>query len=102
MRNIPVAVVLKNEWQDRIAEVLRDLYAIDVPGMEYLLGIRFVDKFKTNPITAKRDYLTLTDETMGYYSYDQSTDTIYCGDIGADKAAVSDDDVVIVQVDRQK
>lgn len=97
-----VAVVLKNEWQDRIAEVLRDLYAIDVPGMEYLLGIRFVDKFQTNPITAKRDYLTLTDETMGYYSYDQSTDTIYCGDIGADKAAVSDDDVVIAQVDRQK
>lgn len=91
-----VAVVLKKEWQNRAAEVLRDLYAIDVPGMEYLLGIRFVDKFKTNPITAKRDYLTLTDETTGYYSYDQSTDAIYRVNIGADKVAVSGDDMVII------
>lgn len=94
-----MVVVLKSEWQDRIATVLRDLSVIDVSGMEFLLGIRFVDKFKTNPVTAKRDYLSLANETTDYYSYDKDTNTIYCVNIGTDKVEVADSDVSIIYVD---
>ena len=84
-----IVVVLKSEWQDGIVNVLHDLSVIDVLGMEFLLGIRFVDKFRTNPVTAKRDYLSLSNETTDYYSYDPNTDMIYCVNIGADKVEVA-------------
>ena len=32
-----IVVVLKSEWQDRVAAVLRDLVTIDAPGMEFLI-----------------------------------------------------------------
>ena len=65
----------------------------------FLLGIRFVDKFKTNPVTAKRDYLSLSNETTGYYSFDKNTGTVYCINIGADKVEVEDSHVSIIYVD---
>ena len=64
-----IVVVLKQEWKDRISEVLKYISNIKVPGSEYLLGTRFIDKFKTNPITSKRDYLSLTEDKDGYYRY---------------------------------
>ncbi len=91
-----IVVVLKSAWHDKAASVLRDISAIDVPGMEYLLGVRFIDKFKTNPITAKRDVLSLPEETTGYYLADKDSDAIFRVDIGAGKTIVSDKDVTII------
>ncbi len=93
-----IVVVPKSEWQDRIVTALRDLCTLDVLGMEFLLGVRFVDKFKTNPVTAKRDYLSLTNETSDYYFYDKNTNKIYCVNIGKDKVEVADSDVSIIYV----
>lgn len=93
-----IVVVLKSAWHDKASSVLRDVSAIDVPGMEYLLGVRFIDKFKTNPITAKRDVLSLPEETTGYYLVDKDSDAIYRVDIGAGKTIVSDKDVTIITV----
>lgn len=93
-----IVVVLKSEWQDRAANVLRRLSTIDVPGMEYLLGFRFVDKFKTNPITAKRDVLSLPDETTDYYLLDKESDTIFRVTIGGEQTAVTDSNVTVVNV----
>lgn len=53
----------------------------------------------THPITAKRDYLSLSNETTDYYSFDKNTNTIYCANIGEDKVEVSDGDVAIIKVD---
>lgn len=93
-----IVVVLKGAWHDKVASVLRDISAIDVPGMEYLLGIRFIDKFKTNPITAKRDVLSLPEETTDYYLVDKDSDAIYRVDIGTGKTIVTDKDVTIITV----
>lgn len=62
-------VVLHPDWEDRAKDILYYIANMSVDGVNYLLGTRFVDKFKTNPVTAKRDYLSLTDEKEGYYSY---------------------------------
>lgn len=40
---------------DELADVPRDLYIIDVPGMACLLGIRFADRSGTGPVAGKRD-----------------------------------------------
>lgn len=67
--------------------------------MEYLIGVRYVDKFKTNPVTAKRDYLSLVNDTTDYYIVDNTTGTISRGDVGGDKVSISDADVAITKVD---
>lgn len=93
-----IVVVLRREWNDRTTSVLRDLSVIDAPGSEYLLGIRFIDKFKTNPITGKRDVLTLPQETTNYYIFDKADGKIYRVNIGVGKTAVTERDVLIVKV----
>lgn len=45
--------------EDEFADVPRDLYAIDVPGMACLLGIRFAGRSGTGPVAGKRDCLPL-------------------------------------------
>lgn len=85
-----IVIVLHPEWEHRAKEVLDYIASIkDVPGIEYLLGTRFVDKFKTNPVTAKRDYLSLTDEKYGYYKIDEYTGMIIQSDITIDNKIVS-------------
>lgn len=64
-----IVVVLKQEWQDKMSEIVKYISSLKVPGIEYLLGTRFIDKFKTNLITAKRDYLSLPNEKEGYYIF---------------------------------
>ena len=93
-----IVVVLRREWSDRAASVLRDLSMINTTGTEYLLGIRFIDRFKTNPITGKRDVLTLPQETTDYYIFDKADGKIYRVNIGVGKTAVADRDVLIVKV----
>ena len=67
-----IVVVPKHVWKDRLDMIVKELCSLKVDGMEYLIGIRFVDKFKTNPVTSKRDYLSLTDERQGYCFVDEN------------------------------
>lgn len=62
-----IVVVLRDEYRGKEAELLKELTKTEAPGMEYLWGIKFIDRFKTNPITSKRDYLSLKKEMNGYY-----------------------------------
>ena len=92
-----MVVVVKSNWQDRLTEVLKELCAIDVQGMEHLIGIRFVDKFKTNPVTSKRDYLSLQEEKSGYYSVD-AKGKVYVTEVGCERVEVEDEEIKIVTV----
>lgn len=68
-----IVVVAKQEWQNRLDEILKYINSINIPGLELSIGTRFIDYFKTNPVTAKRDYLSLPDYKDGYYSLDGET-----------------------------
>lgn len=59
-------VVLKPESKGEKAKVLREIYNISVDGIKYLYGVKFIDNFKTNPVTSKRDYLSLANDKEGY------------------------------------
>lgn len=94
-----VVVVVKQEWKDRLKEILCYINDIKIPGAEYLLGTRFIERFATNPITAKRDYLILPDFKNGYYScsklynYTFQTDIDDFGKII--QYPILDDDIII-------
>ena len=66
-----IVIVLKNNIGIQAAEIIKQICAIDVPGMEYLIGVKIIDNFKTNPITFKRDYLCLQNDPTGYYLADK-------------------------------
>lgn len=83
-----IVVVVKSDWRDRLAEVLKNLCGMDVPGMEHLIGIRFIDKFKTNPVTSKRDYLSLQNDRDGYYYMDRQG-TVLVTDVGGEQREIS-------------
>ena len=101
-----IVVVLKQEWQDRIGEVLEYISNIDVPGCEHLIGTRFVDKFKTNPITAKRDYLSLSDERTGYYRFDNKNNAFYQIDLDLDNkpiiSSIEKEELKVHEIDTPK
>lgn len=62
-----MVVVLSAIAKVRIAQITKDLCSIKAAGMEYIIGIRYVDKFKTNPVTGKRDYLSLQNDRIGFF-----------------------------------
>lgn len=63
-------VVLKHESKDKKEKVLKEIYNISVDGIKYLYGVKFIDNFKTNPVTSKRDYLSLANDMEGYSTLD--------------------------------
>ena len=67
-----IVIVLNNEWEHKKEEVLHYISNIQIDGIQCLLGTKFIDKFKTNPVTSKRDYLILSEDTYGYYKYDNN------------------------------
>ena len=85
-----IVIVLKQEWQDRMQEVLEYISILKVPGIEYLIGTRFIDKFKTNPITAKRDYLSLPNEKNGYYKFNNQINKLYQIDVLQDDLIINE------------
>lgn len=89
-----IVVVVKNDWKDKLNTILEDLYKINTPGIEYLIGVKFVDKFKTNSVTSKRDYLSLKYLTTGYYSIDENG-SFYVNEIGAEKQLITSKDIEI-------
>ena len=64
------AIVVVPKTNADLSNLLKDICAIDIPGMEYLIGVRFIKKFNTNPVTSKRDYLSLQKELDNYYLVD--------------------------------
>lgn len=62
-----IVIVLNKEWESKTKEILNYISDIKLDGMEFLIGTKFIDKFKTNPITSKRDYLVLPEDKTGYY-----------------------------------
>lgn len=92
-----MVVVLNSNAINRIAEVTKELCAIDVAGMEHFIGVRYVDKFKTHPVTAKRDYLSLQNDKTGYYFVDEN-DNVFVSDIGKEKKITNKTSIKIVNV----
>lgn len=99
-----IVVVVKQEWKDRLSEVLKYISNIKLDGMKYLIGTRFIDKFKTNPITSKRDYLSLPLEKNGYYMYDINIGQIFERDIDQEQVLSYkiNGDIVIFNSDNDK
>ena len=89
-----MVVVLNSNAIDRIAEITKELCAINVAGMEHFIGIRFVDKFKTNPVTAKRDYLSLQQDKTGYFLVDKN-DNVFVTTIGEEKQAIDKTEITV-------
>ncbi len=92
-----MVVVLNSNAINRIAEVTKELCAIDIAGMEHFIGVRYVDKFKTHPVTAKRDYLSLQNDKTGYYFVDEN-DNVFVSDIGKEKKITNKTSIKIVNV----
>ncbi len=72
-----IVIVLNKGWETKKEEVLDYISDIQVDGMEFLIGTKFIDKFKTNPITSKRDYLILPEDKTGYYKKIKQFDNCY-------------------------
>lgn len=95
-----IVVVIKNEWKDKLEKVLRDLCAIEILGIEYLVGVKFVDRFKTNPVTSKRDYLSLQDLKTGYFGV-AADGVLYSNEVGGEKRIITSDELIIASIDEK-
>lgn len=73
-----MVVVLNSNAVDRISAITKELCAIDIAGMQHFIGVRFVDKFKTHPVTSKRDYLSLQNDKEGYFFVDKEENAFVC------------------------
>lgn len=88
-----VVVVLNTNTQHDLAQIVKDICGISVSGMEHLLGVRFIDKFTTNPVTAKRNVLCLQDNAQGYFFADEYG--FYCVDVGKEKRSIKQEEILI-------
>ncbi len=92
-----MVVVLNSNATDRIAEITKELCAIEVAGMEHFIGVRFVDKFKTHPVTSKRDYLSLQNDKTGYYFVDTNNNA-FAINIGEKKRSIDKAEIKVVDL----
>ena len=92
-----MVVVLNNSSIDRISNITKELCAINVAGMKHLIGIRYVDKFKTHPVTSKRDYLSLQEDKTGYFFVDEQNN-VFVTDIGDAKKKINRANIKIFNV----
>ena len=92
-----MVVVLNNSSIDRISNITKELCAINVAGMEHLIGIRYVDKFKTNPVTSKRDYLSLANDKTGYFFVDEN-ENVFLTNVGEEKQVVNKNEITVITV----
>ena len=92
-----MVVVLNSNATDKIAEITKELCDIDVAGMQHFIGVRFVDKFKTHPVTSKRDYLSLQDDKEGYFFVDKAGNA-FTTNIGEGKIEIGSNDICIIKV----
>ena len=91
----PAVVAVLKQSQTPTSVVLEKICSLCVPGMVYLLGIKFIENFKTNPVTSKRDSLSLYEDTKRYYTTD-GKGGFYCVDVGGDRTPIAAEDVRII------
>lgn len=81
------AIVVVPKSNANLSILLNDIYSLDIPGMKYLIGVRFIKKFNTNPVTSKRDYLSLQKDMDNYYSVDKDG-KYFVASIGGDEVCI--------------
>lgn len=89
-----IVVVTKESAKSNLEGLLKKICSIESPGMEHLIGVRFINNFKTHPVTSKRDYLCLTNNRDGYYSISKDN-KIVCADVDGGKTVVSGNQIKI-------
>ena len=62
-----IVVVPRNEWRDKLDTILSEVSSIETPGIRHLMGVAFIQAFKTNAITSKRDVYGLPNEIKYVY-----------------------------------
>ena len=92
-----MVVVINSNAVDRIADITKELCSIDVAGMEHFIGVRYVDKFKTHPVTSKRDYLSLQNDKNGYFFVDKD-EKAFTTNIGEEKQSIDKTEIKIINV----
>lgn len=92
-----MVVVINSNAVDRIAAITKELCSIDVAGMEHFIGVRYVDKFKTHPVTSKRDYLSLQNDKNGYFFVDKD-EKAFTTNIGEEKQSIDKTEIKIINV----
>lgn len=94
-----IVVVVKEQWQNRLKDILAYISSINIPGIKNVLGTRFIKQFNTNEITAKRDYLSLPYYKDGYYSYNPETQLVTQIDLdefnNINSYLINDSDIII-------
>ena len=76
-----IVVVLNQNFEDKKDEILKYISDINLDGLNLCLGVKFIDKFKTSPVTSKRDYLILSDDKVGYYKFNSNSNVFVQTDI---------------------
>ena len=92
-----MVVVLNSNAVNRMAEVTKAICAVDVPGMQHFIGVRFVDKFRTHPVTSKRDYLSLQNDRDGYFFVDKDGNA-FATNIGEEKQPIEKTEITVAYV----
>ena len=92
-----MVVVLNSNAVNRMAEVTKAICAVDVPGMQHFIGVRFVDKFRTHPVTSKRDYLSLQNDRDGYFFVDKDGN-VFATNIGEEKQPIEKTEITVAYV----
>lgn len=87
-------VVVKPEYNNLLSEIVKNIYRLNEAWTKMLIGVRFVSRFKTNPVTSKRDYLSLQQDLDGYYSYGGES-KYYVTRIGDRKREVNEKEIVL-------
>lgn len=90
-----IIMAVREGYGNQLYEIGCAVSSLDVAGMEYLIGMKFVDKFATNPVTGKRDYLSLPLNREGYFTIQAGQ--AYAVDIGGGKRKISKDEIRIMQ-----
>lgn len=82
----PAIVVVPKSSAD-LPNLLKEICSLDIAGMEYLIGVRFIKNFNTSPVTSKRDYLSLQTQLDNYYSVDKNGE-FFILSIGSEKECI--------------
>lgn len=92
-----MVVVLNSNAVNRMVEITKAICAVDVPGMQHFIGVRFVDKFRTHPVTSKRDYLSLQNDRDGYFFVDKDGN-VFATNIGEEKQPIEKSEITVAYV----
>ena len=87
-----IVVVPKKDVCIHTYDLIKQVCSINVSGMEYLFGVKVIDNFKTNPITFKRDYLSLQNDLTGFYFIDKDEHLFAVG-VGGERKQIGYDEM---------